>query len=104
MIGKTSLRYFSALIFVVNLSAQVDRASLSGTITDSTGSVMANVKIEAVAADTGFRRETITSSSGTFQIPSLPVGSYAVTVSHTGFRSAEFKSVELVVGQNRTLD
>jgi hypothetical protein len=86
------------------LAAQADRSSLSGTVTDPSGSAVPNAKIEAVSSDTGFRRETATSSSGSYQISSLPVGGYVVTVSKAGFRSAEFKNVELVVGQTRTLD
>jgi len=101
---KVVLRYSSVLFFVVHLSAQSDRASLNGTVTDTTSAAIANATIEAVSSSTGFRRETTTSSSGTYQIPSLPVGAYAITISKAGFRTADFKNVELVVGQTRTLD
>jgi hypothetical protein len=86
------------------LAAQVDHASLSGTVTDATGALVQGVKVETVSAGTGFRRQTITGTSGTYQIPGLPVGSYTVTFSKEGFKPDQFKGVELAVGQPRTID
>ncbi len=84
--------------------AQVDHASLSGTVTDASGAVVQGAKVETVSIETGFRRQTLTGSFGTYQIPGLPIGSYAVTVSKEGFKAVEFKGVELAAGQPRTID
>lgn len=84
--------------------AQVDHASLSGTVTDSTGALVQGARIETVSIETGFRRETTSSSAGTYQIAGLPIGSYTVTITKDGFQPVEFKSVELAVGQPRTVD
>jgi len=86
------------------LAAQVDHASLNGTVTDSSGAVVPGAKVEAVSSATGFRHTTITSAGGTCNIPGLAIGAYTVTFSEEGFKSAEFKAVELAVGQIRTLD
>jgi hypothetical protein len=86
------------------LLAQVDHASLSGTVTDSSGAVVPAAKVETVSLETGFRRQTVTGAGGTYQIPGLPIGTYTVTFSKQGFKPTEFKSVELAVGQPRTLD
>src|SRR5215471_1295849 len=88
----------------LGLTAQVDNASLTGTVMDASNSAVPGAKVEAVSAATGVRRQTITSTSGAYQIPSLPVGFYTVTISKAGFRAAEFHDVELTVGQSRTLD
>src|SRR5262249_25455903 len=37
-------------------------------------------------------------------LPVLPIGTYTLSVSKEGFRSAEFKDIELTVGQSRTVD
>jgi hypothetical protein len=103
MITRCTL-YFSVLLCAVNLFAQADRASLNGTITDASGAVVAGATVTVVSNNTGFRRETTTSSAGAYQIPSLLIGSYDVRVSQKGFRAAEFKDVTLAVGQSRTLD
>jgi outer membrane receptor protein involved in Fe transport len=86
------------------LIAQVDNASLNGTVVDASRAVVPGAKVEAVSITTGFRRQTITSSAGTYQIPALPIGNYTLTISKPGFRSAEFKDVALTVGQARTID
>lgn len=86
------------------LVAQVDHASLNGTVTDASGAVVENAKVEAVASSTGFRRQVVTRAAGTYQIPGLPVGEYTVTFSKDGFKSVEFKNVTLFVGQPRTID
>src|SRR5664279_1352077 len=86
------------------VTAQVDYASLNGTVTDPSGAVVQGARVAAVSSATGFRRETTTSAAGTYQMTGLSVGTYAVTISRDGFKAAEFKSVELAVGQPRTID
>src|SRR3984893_7022310 len=96
--------WFLSIIAAWPLGAQVDHASLSGTVTDASGAVVQGAKVEAVSSATGFRRETVTGTAGTYQIPALSVGTYSVTVSKPGFRTVDFKAVELAVGQTRTID
>ena len=86
------------------LVAQVDHASLSGTVTDSSGAVIQGARVDTVSAETGFRRQTLTGTAGTYQIPGLPIGTYTVTFTKEGFKPAGFKGVELAVGQPRTID
>src|ERR1019366_8703289 len=86
------------------LAAQVDYASLNGTVTDPSGAVVQGARVAAVSSATGFRRETTTSPAGTYQISGLAVGTYTITISRDGFKAAEFKDVELAVGQPRTID
>src|ERR1700751_2982769 len=84
--------------------AQVDRTGLTGTITDPSGKVVPGVRVVAEMPDTGLRRETLSSGTGTFDIPELPVGTYAVTFSGKGFAPLIFTQVVQTVGQTRTLD
>src|ERR1035438_4738543 len=99
------LRSLALLVFAsLPLVAQVDHASLSGTVTDASGAVVQGVKVETLSAETGFRRQTTTGTGGTYQIPGLPIGTYTVTFSKEGFKPAEFKGVELAVGQPLTID
>jgi hypothetical protein len=82
----------------------VDHASLSGTVTDASGAVVQNATVETLSIETGFRRQTITGTGGTYEIPGLPIGVYSVTFSKQGFKPTQVNSVELVVGQPRTID
>src|SRR5438105_9814177 len=86
------------------VAAQVDRATLTGTVTDSTGAVIVGARVEAVSTGTALRRETITGANGAYDLPGLAIGSYSVTISKEGFRAVQYKDVELSVGQSRTLD
>ncbi|MGH9560755.1 MAG: carboxypeptidase-like regulatory domain-containing protein, partial [Terracidiphilus sp.] len=46
--------------------AQVDRATLNGTVTDASGAVVPNVKIALDSPATGLHRETMTNRKGTY--------------------------------------
>ena len=92
------------LVFASALTAQVDRATLNGTVTDDTGAVVPQAKVAVVAPAMGFGRETLTSAAGGFNISGLPIGTYDVTVSHPGFETVEIHGLTLSVGEVRTFD
>src|ERR1051325_4240451 len=93
-----------SVILALPLAAQVDSASLNGTVTDATSATIQGATIEIVSPTTGFRRQVLTGVAGTYQIPGLSIGAYTVTCSKPGFRTVEFKSVDFAVGQPRTID
>lgn len=84
--------------------AQVDRASLNGTVTDSTGKRLPRAHITAIQTTTGLHRETFSSASGAYNIPELPIGFYRITCSAPGFAKAVVENLELTVGRTRTQD
>ncbi|HEV2447016.1 MAG TPA: TonB-dependent receptor [Candidatus Sulfopaludibacter sp.] len=86
------------------LAAQIDHASLNGTVTDPSGAVIEDAKVEIASTATGLHRQALTGPAGTYEIPGLPVGIYTVTVVKDGFKSVEVPKVELFVGQPRTID
>ncbi len=95
----------SILLMLVCLSsAQVDRAGLSGTVTDPSGRMLPQTHVMAVQNATGLRRETMSSPDGSYSIPELPVGVYTITFEHDGFKTLTFVDVEQVIGRTRTLD
>ena len=91
-------------LFLSSLYAQVDRASLNGSVTDPAGRLVAGVRVLALQDATGLHRETVTSTQGTYDIPELPVGTYTVTFIHDGFQSSRFENVVQEVGKTRTLN
>jgi hypothetical protein len=84
--------------------AQSDRATLAGTVTDSTGAQVPGATVALSDPDTGLKREAQTGSSGSYAFALLPIGTYNLTVSLQGFRSVTYKDVRLGVGDSRTLD
>jgi hypothetical protein len=84
--------------------AQVDRASLEGTVSDPSGGVIVGATVKVVAVETGLSEEQHTNSKGYYRFPGLAVGDYTVTVSNAGFKTKVVQDVILRVGQTRTLD
>ena len=92
------------LTLVPSCLAQVDLAGLNGTVRDSAGRSLPDAHIVAVQQATGLRREAVSSASGTYAIPDLPIGTYRVTFTAPGFREAAFENLQQSVGRTRTLD
>ena len=93
------------MLFLAGISyAQVDRSGLSGTVTDSSGQLLPQTHIIAVQNATQLRRETISHSNGSYEIPELPVGVYTITFNRDGFKSVTFSDVEQVIGRTRALN
>lgn len=84
--------------------AQVDRAVLEGTVTDTSGGVIVGATVKATAIDTGNSEEGRTNSNGYYRFPGLAIGRYTVTASNNSFKTKIISDVVLQVGQTRTLD
>ena len=83
---------------------QVDRSALNGTVTDPSGGLLPGVEVVAVQDSTGLRRTTVSSASGAYSVPELPVGLYAVTFSRDGFQPITFAKVVQELAKTRTLN
>lgn len=84
--------------------AQTATATLTGMITDPTGSVVTGAKIQITGQATGIARETVTDSDGRFLMPSLPPGSYELKATANGFKTAVRARIQLQVQQEARLD
>lgn len=84
--------------------AQVEQGSISGTVKDDTGAVVAGARVVALHAQTRVSRETVTGGSGRYTIPYLPIGTYEVTAELSGFTRARVTEVPLRVGLAATVD
>ncbi|HEV2730000.1 MAG TPA: carboxypeptidase-like regulatory domain-containing protein, partial [Terriglobales bacterium] len=86
------MRVRMVLAFVVlaaaSLVAQTFRGTILGTVTDPSGAVVTGAKVTAKNVGTGLERTTQTSADGSYSIPELPIGTYTVTVSQSGFQTA----------------
>ena len=76
--------------------AQGNPTSLSGVVTDTAGGVVPGASVVVKNAATGVTFETVSSSSGTFNVPALDPGVYSVTVSLTGFKTAVINDIRLL--------
>jgi len=78
--------------------AQLDTGSISGTITDPSGGVVANVQITATDSASGTSYKTVSSQTGYYVFPSLRVGAYKLTIAATGFKTAVSTEITVSIG------
>jgi len=88
----------------LRLSAQIVGATLSGTVTDTSGGVVPNADVTAKNVSTGISRMTTTNGSGLFTIPNLQPGPYEITVAAGGFNTDVRSGISLNVGQELVLN
>jgi len=86
------------------LEAQVDRSTLTGTVSDASGAVIPNAAVDVVSVTNGKQRAVLTNENGIYLVPKLAAGKYIVTVSSDKFKPLRFEDVELEAGEVATLD
>src|SRR5437867_1666076 len=78
--------------------------TITGQVTDPSGSVVPNTTVEVQNAGTGLVRTGTTDSLGSFVIPGLPVGVYKLTAKVTGFKTFSRTGITLAVGESARAD
>src|SRR5664279_2008172 len=81
------------------LFAQVDTATLRGTVKDPSGATIPGAKVSIEDAETTAVRTTVTNDAGEYTVTSLKPGTYTVSVSKAGFNTAKYTSLKLDVNQ-----
>jgi hypothetical protein len=92
------------LIVPVSIMAQTDRGSITGTVSDATGAMVPAAKVVATRADTGGVYETVTTSTGNYTLPSLPVGTYDLSFEARGFEKYIQKGINVQTVQTARID
>ena len=78
--------------------------ALLGAVSDPAGAVVSAATVQATNTDTGFSTSTTVSTKGSYSIPSLPVGHYAIKVTARGFRTFVQSGVLVSVAQSIRVD
>jgi hypothetical protein len=94
------LRHLACVLLVVfGAFAQVTSTStLSGTVTDPTGSTVPGAEVTVANLNTGAIYKAKTNERGEFIVPSLAAARYSVTVSVQGFKQSKVDEVTLDIG------
>ncbi len=75
-------------------------ANVQGTVTDSTGAVVGNANVALTSEATQVKRTTVSDASGIYLFPAVPIGTYDLSVTATGFKTWEQKGIQLEVGSS----
>src|SRR6266849_6143834 len=97
------MRFFTAItcmfVCVSVALAQSDRGTVTGTVSDPAGAVVASAPIQARNVETGVVYEGATSGTGNYTIPQLPAGTYEVSVAVPGFKKYTRSGLVVEVAQ-----
>jgi len=101
-------RLVLAILVVLSLAvaanAQTFRGTILGTVTDSSGLAVAGATVTVKNTDTGLLRTTQTTADGSYAVTELPIGTYAVTISQSGFQTSVTTDVAVNVAGERRVD
>src|SRR6266487_1093098 len=79
-------------------------AQVSGTVRDQSGAVLPGVEVTATQTATGLVRTVVTNETGSYVLPSLPVGPYRLEAGLPGFRSFAQTGIVLQVDANPVIN
>jgi hypothetical protein len=79
-------------------------ANIQGTVTDSTGAVVASASVVLTDESTQVKRSTVSDSSGVYLFPDVPISTYDLRVAATGFKTYEQKGIVLEVGSSISIN
>src|SRR5215469_16301931 len=83
-------------VLLANLAfGQGDRGTITGTVMDPTGAVIAGARVTAQNVETHNVLETVTTATGNYTLPQVPVGAWDVVVAAAGFK--QFRSLRNII-------
>ena len=101
---RTLCLVMAALLLSSVVMAQVRTSGqIVGVVQDPTGAVVPGAKIVAVDEATGYTKETSSGPDGGYVISDLVFGTYRVTITSQGFRTAVYPGVKVDVGRTANL-
>src|SRR3984957_16349065 len=101
---RASRLFFLSFVLIVSAAyGQTFRGAINGTVTDPSGAAVSGATVVATDTATNIAHNTVATSSGEFAFQDLPLGTYAVTVTATGFQKTTVSNVVVSAGNVFTL-
>ena len=106
--GFSSLTVLVGAFFILHLlssnaTAQTITSTIKGTVTDTTGAVVAGAEVRVSGTALATERSATTDAEGVYRLTALPAGTYKLTVSKTGFATST-ADIELTLNLVLTVD
>ncbi len=90
--------------FALAASAQSNKGTITGTVTDPNGAVVKDAKVVVTNVADGQSREATSNDDGTYSIPALDPGVYRITVDAAGFSQSVIEEVKLDTAARQAVD
>jgi phage FluMu protein gp41 len=97
-------RLFAVCILASAAFGQGATGTITGTVTDPSGAIIANANVEVTSATTAQVYTAVSTNTGNYTIVQLPVGAYNLKVSVSGFKSYERRGLDLAATQTMRID
>jgi hypothetical protein len=81
----------------------ITTGSISGTVADTTGAVIAGAAITATAKATNVSLKTTSTGDGSFSFKDVPIGMYTLAISQSGFTSLTLDNIEVASSREQGL-
>src|SRR5579862_9231496 len=94
----------TAIVVPAKLTAQVDRGSIVGSISDPTGARVPGAQVTVTNLETNQATHVTSDGTGNYKVDLLRIGTYSITVEKGGFQRAVQPSVDVVVNQSARVD
>ncbi len=106
---KRALMFCTAILLVISAlqpraRAQTTNGQIVGVVTDQTGAVVPGADITAVDTQTNVGSKAITDKTGSFQLLSLPIGTYTVRAEKEGFSPTQSPAYPIGINQTQRVD
>ena len=102
---NVAMRRGLCLLFVVApLLAQTSRGTITGTVLDQTGAVIAAARVALTGVDTGVRLSTVSNDTGVYRFDAVDPGAYELKVAHPGFQAYLATGIGVEANRVTTVD
>ncbi len=88
-----------ACLLALPVFAQSDRATITGTVQDSSSAVLPGAQVRVTNVGTNVVLTTTSDNAGLYRVGNLPIGNYSVSFSKVGFKTLDRKGITLMISQ-----
>lgn len=92
------------LVLSIPAFAQLSTGSMSGTVTDATGAIVAGATVTATQTTTGRSLVTVSTEAGLYSLPNLDVGTYTLSVEKPGFKMLTRSNIVIAISTKSVVD
>jgi hypothetical protein len=101
---RTPLLFVCAFSLALAVFAQSDRGTITGTVADATGAMVATAPVEIRNVETGAVYQAGTSGTGNYTLAQLPAGKYELSVVVPGFKKFVRTNIQVNVAETYRVD